>query len=176
MSGMELDIEGLDDLTGKMSNLSAGARSAFEKALGKAIKDVQSRAKLLCPVNEGELRNSIKTDVTSRGEDIEAVCYTNKSYAMYVEFGTGPKGQQNHSGISPAVNPVYKSRGWAFPASAITSGPYKFAEREYHGIKYYLTNGQAAQPFMYPALKDGERDALNTIRSTFISKLEELEK
>lgn len=166
-------IDGLKELAAKLDKLSGSSRSIFEKGMQKSLKAVQDRAKLLCPVNEGELRNSIRTSVRSTTEGIEGICYTNSAYAAYVEFGTGPKGQSNHSGISPAVNPTYKQRGWAFPASAITSGPYKFAERKYHGIKYYLTDGQAAQPFMYPALKDGEQDAMEAFIKVVSNGLKE---
>ena len=112
------------------------------------------------------MRNSIRTSVKQTEGQTEAVCYTNKSYATYVEFGTGPVGQRKHSGISPEVTPVYKQRGWAFPVNAIASGPYQFAETTYHGQKYFLTAGQAAQPFMYPALKDGTEEVVRAITNS----------
>ena len=155
--------EGMDELDRKLEKLAQQSGSIGKKAAQNAIKKVQARAKFLCPVNEGELRNSIQTSVKQTGKQIEATCYTNKSYAGYVEFGTGPKGAKEHSGISPEVNPVYKVHGWAFPASAITSGEYHFPERIYGGEKYYLTSGQAAQPFMYPALKDGEKEVIKAM-------------
>lgn len=156
-------IDGLDELEGKLELLARESGTIGKKAARNAIKKVQARAKYLCPVNEGELRNSIRTRVTQAEGQIEAVCYTNKSYAAYVEFGTGPVGQRKHSGISPEVSPVYKQRAWAFPANAITSGPYKFTETIYNGQKYFLTAGQAAQPFMYPALRDGTEEAVGGI-------------
>ena len=134
-----------------------------KKEKSERHQKVQARAKYLCLTNEGELRNSIRTSVKQTKGQTEAVCYTNKPYATYVEFGTGPVGQRKHSGISPEVTPVYKQRGWAFPANAIASGAYQFAETTYHGQKYFLTAGQAAQPFMYPALKDGAEEAVQAI-------------
>ena len=159
-------INGLDELEEKLGKLAQQSGTIGKKAAQSAIKKVQARAKYLCPTNEGELRNSIRTSVKQTEEQAEAVCYTNKPSATYVEFGTGPAGQRKHSGISPEVTPVYKQRGWAFPANAIASGSYQFAETTYHGQKYFLTAGQAAQPFMYPALKDGAEEAVQAIENS----------
>lgn len=159
-------INGLDELEEKLGQLTQQSGTIGKKATQSAIKKVQERAKYLCPVNEGELRNSIRTSVKQTEGQIEAVCYTNKPYATYVEFGTGPIGQRKHSGISLEANPVYKQRGWAFPANAISSGPYQFAETSYNGQEYFLTAGQAAQPFLYPALKDGTEEAVKAIENS----------
>ena len=159
-------INGLDEFEEKLERLAQQSGTIGKKAAQSAIKKVQVRAKYLCPVNEGELRNSIHTSVKQAEGQTEAVCYTNKSYATYVEFGAGPIGQRKHSGISPEVTPVYKQRGWAFPANAVSSGPYQFAETFYNGQKYFLTAGQSAQPFMYPALKDGTEEAAQAIKNS----------
>lgn len=169
----ECSIEGLKELAAKLDKLSGSSRSVFEKGIKRGLELVKDRAQLLCPVNEGELRNSIKTSVKSAEGGLEGICYTNKEHAFYVEFGTGPKGQQAHSGTSPEFTPSYKQRGWAFPASAITSGPYHFPETEYNGVKYFITRGQAAQPFMYPVLKDGECEVLEEIKETIGRGLKE---
>lgn len=158
--------KGLDELKAKLEAMEQQSEEMTKRAARLAIKEVQARAKYLCPANEGELRNSIRTSVSADGNAMTARCFTNKSYAAYVEFGTGPMGAKRHEGISPDVSPVYVQHGWAFPASAITSGPYHFAEREYNGETYYLTNGQAAQPFMYPALKDGETQAIEKMQAS----------
>lgn len=159
-------INGLDELCTKLGRLSAVSQDMGVKAARRAIKYVQANAKMNCPVNEGELRNSIRTRTYKAEDGATAVCYTNKEYAEYVENGTGPEGAKNHAGISPDIHPVYATRGWAFPASAITSGAYHFAERMYGGEKYYLTSGQRALPFLYPALKDGEKKALDAMEKS----------
>ena len=90
---------------------------------------------------------------------IVGAAYTNKAYAGYVEMGTGPKGEANHSGISPVVNPSYSQNPWWIHESQIDKG---LAER-YHWFyietedgRFYQCTGQPAQPFMYPALKNNE--------------------
>lgn len=146
-------LEGLEKLT--LVNLN--------RAAGKAIKKVQAEAKRLCPVNHGELRDSIYTKTEWEGDTVCATCYTNKKYGPYVEFGTGPKGQENHAGISPNVTPVYVQHGWGIPEEAVSkkdAEKYGWELREYNGKNYYMTSGQAAHPFMYPALKNKEEDII----------------
>lgn len=87
-------INGLDELERKLGQLAQQSGTIGKKAAQSAIKKVQVRAKYLCPTNEGELRNSIRTSVKQTEGQTEAVCYTNKPYATYVEFGTGPVGQR----------------------------------------------------------------------------------
>jgi len=57
-------VKGLDRLMKKYNSLSNSVTGpGLEKAVGTSIKMVQSEAKLLCPVNDGELRQSIKTSL-----------------------------------------------------------------------------------------------------------------
>lgn len=132
-------------------------------AAAKSIKMVQGEAKerAVGKKSSGELRDSIYTKIETGPDYVQATCYTNKSYAMYYEFGTGPVGQENHEGTSPDVNYAYNQKGWIMPASAMSK---KDAEEYGFGIIRgkngeiigYATNGQPAHPFMYPALKNQE--------------------
>ena len=86
---------------------------------------MQASAKEEAPVRRfgsggGELRQSILTQMEIYSDRMVAICYTNKEYAPYVEFGTGPNGEAHHAGISPDVHPVYKQRGWVIPADAMS--------------------------------------------------------
>ena len=81
-------------------------------ALEKGIRMVRANAQSNAPVRNGELRNKIMTDVQSVRGGYRAVCWPNVSYAMYVEFGTGPKGQANHAGVSPEVSVAYSQSPW----------------------------------------------------------------
>ena len=123
-------IKGTKELISDLEKLS---KVDTYKAVVKGIKTVQAEAKSLCPVGDGELRSSIYTSQETTSETVRGSCYTNKSYAAYVEFGTGPKGQANHQGISPDVDVVYVQSPW-----------------------FYQCFGQKAHPYMYPALKNTE--------------------
>ena len=153
------------------------AQVNLEKAVARGLKIVQEEAKLLCPVHDGELRRSIFTDVESRGEQVIGTCYTKKSYAPYVEFGTGPKGQQHHTGISPEVSVAYTQSPWWIHESQIDSD---IAEK-YHWFyidteqgRFYQCTGQVAQPFMYPALKNNEEKVIKEIKSVLGTEIAEV--
>ena len=62
----------------------------------RGIKKVQKNAKLLCPVDTGELRNSIKESGEIVGYDINCQVYTNCDHAPYTEFGTGEQGTESN--------------------------------------------------------------------------------
>ena len=152
---------------GLMKEFRALEDSAFTDDLTRAVNDciglVQERAKKLCPTNHGGLENSILTMTERDGDKVTATCYTDKKYNVYVEFGTGPVGQEDHEGIAPDIPVAYKQSGWMIPGKAMDR-----YEAEEYGLGVvedkdgepigYLTNGQAAQPYMYPALKHNEEE------------------
>lgn len=164
---MAKGIQGLDKLMRKYGELSEQvAGEVMERAVGASAKLVQGEAKLLCPVNHGELRRGVRTMVEQQDDKTIGVVYNNVSHAMFVEFGTGPVGEANHSGISPTVAPAYSQHGWGIPGDAVESSDvekYHWPERTYNGQSYYMTSGQPAQPFMYPALKNNEERVTRNI-------------
>lgn len=153
------------------------SRLEIEKEMMDAVNTVRDAAVLGCPVNHGELRHSIYGEVNQNGDTIQGVCFTDKDHAVYVEFGTGPKGQENHAGISPAHNPVYKQRPWWIHESQIDA---RDAERygwfyiDTPDGRFYQCTGQAANPFMYPALKNNEDYVLKNFSAGFAVNLEGL--
>ena len=170
------DIKGQKNLERKLNNIS-DLTGTIEAAMRKEIRRVRNAAVAMCPANHGELRHSIRTDVTTENDAVIGICYTNNQYAAYVEFGTGPKGAANHSGISPNVHPTYVQKGWWFPGKGI---PPADADR-YHwpkieteeGTPLYFTSGQAAQPFMYPALTSNEQIIKDNIAKAVQRKIKE---
>ena len=151
-------------ILGEKSLMNAlGELSAIDlhDAVSKGIKTVQAEAKSLCPVYDGEMRDSIYTSVENGEESIRGTCYTNKSYAAYVEFGTGPKGQANHEGISPDVTVSYSQSPWWIHESQVgreTAERYGWPYIDTPDGRFYRCSGQAAQPYMYPALKNNEQE------------------
>lgn len=133
----------------------------------KHITQVQGYAKALVPVSTGELRESINTEVTQQGDIFVGSCYTNKKQGVFVEFGTGPIGETNHEGISPDVNPVYTQDGWWIHESQISkeiAEKYGWIKSETKNGVFYLTHGQPASPFLYPALHDNKDKIMEGIR------------
>ena len=107
-------IEGADSLTRKLNNLEAVFQSgAVARAVQRGCMVVQAEAVNLCPVDEGELRNSISTKVEISNNGVIGKVYTNKEYAPYVEFGTGSRGESTYDGN---VDVTYNSEWAGMPA------------------------------------------------------------
>ena len=165
------ELLGADRLIAKFRKLSDVAqRDIVSKAVHHTAKTiVQADAKRLAPGNNGELRNSIKTRVKMDGDKVIGEVYTNLHYAPYVEFGTGPKGQASHSGISPEVSVSYRSSPWYVHEDQINVGPYRFQKIG----EFYKMYGQPAQPYLYPALRDNQERVSKNISNYVRRKIRE---
>ena len=110
---------------------SSEVKSEFVKALLRGLEKcglvAEGYAKKLCPVDTGNLRNSI-THVVDEQEPA-AIIGSNNSYAAYVELGTG----------------IYAEGGGGRP----TPWVYQDAEGNWH-----YTHGQKPQPFLKPAVAE----------------------
>lgn len=111
-------------------------RDAAIRALERVGMQAEGYAKDLCPVDTGQLRNSISHKV----DDGEQVVYigSNLDYAAYVELGTGK----------------YAEGGGGRP----TPWVYQDAKGNWH-----WTRGNPAQPFLAPAVKDHQTTYRNII-------------
>ena len=100
-------------------------QQAAVRALEKCGLTAEGYAKKLCPVDTGNLRNSI----THTGDEEEPAAYigSNAEYAAYVELGTGK----------------YVSGG----------RPTPWVYQDEKG-NWHRTNGQKAQPYLKPAVSD----------------------
>lgn len=166
------ELLGADRLIAKCRRLAS--KKAGEDIVLRAVhnatkKVVQADAKRLAPGNNGELRNSIKTRVKMDGDKAIGEVYTNLHYAPYVEFGTGPKGQASHSGISPEVSVSYRSSPWYVHEDQINVGPYNFQKIG----EFYKMYGQPAQPYLYPALRDNQERVSKNISNYVRRKIRE---
>lgn len=100
-------------------------------------------------VDTGLLRNSIETDdgynsfVEHPEEGVSVGIRTDVSYALFIEYGTGPKGD-------PEIPHTSKS-SWVYPTGD-PKHPFKVAV------------SQPARPFMRPALYDNRRAFVKIIK------------
>lgn len=154
-----MKIEGLDRLYRKISRLH---NIDIKPIIEDATIRVRDDAKMRVPVDTGELQNSIDYNVELTEKGFTGKVFTNKEHGIYVELGTGPKGEANHSGISPEVKPIYSPSGWV----------YYDVDKQ----KFIFTNGQPARPFMYPALHDNREKISKFIQSKVQKKIEEASK
>ena len=173
-------LKGLDRLVRKLDALGGNSQKALAAGMIRAVKQVQGDAKDLCPVNDGQLRNSILGEVEERHGAIVGAVSTNARHAPYVEFGTGPRGEASPKDLPPdLVGKIqYKQDGWWIHESQIdaaTAEKYHFFRWEApDGQVFYRSEGQPAHPFLYPALKKNEdfvRTAVAESLKTEIAKL-----
>ena len=73
--------------TDNSEEVLATMQEAALRALEKCGLTAEGHAKKLCPVDTGNLRNSIAHNVDA--EELSACVGTNSEYGAYVEFGTG---------------------------------------------------------------------------------------
>ena len=154
--------------------LDRKARIDMAKAIEKGITLVQENAQAECPVHDGELEGSIYIDINMKEESVEGICYTDKEYAHFVEFGTGPKGQENHEGISPDVAVAYTQSPWWIHESQIdreVAEKYHFFGIDTPQGRFYQCTGQPAKPFLYPALKNNEEEVARIVREELQKQL-----
>lgn len=102
-------------------------KAAAIRALEKCGLTAEGYAKLMCPVDTGNLRNSISHAVDP-GE-LTAYVGSNVEYAAYVELGTGK----------------YAEGGGGRPT------PWVYQDAKGN---WYRTEGNRAQPFIKPAVAD----------------------
>lgn len=112
------------EITDNSKEVSAAIKAALLRGLEKCGLVAEGYAKKLCPVDTGNLRNSI-THVVDEQEPA-AIIGTDNEYAAYVELGTG----------------IYAEGGGGRPTPLV----YQDAKGNWH-----YTRGNKAQPFLKPA-------------------------
>lgn len=150
-------MSSIEDLLNKLDNLGVNSQAALEKGLRQAGKKIQGGAKLLVDVDTGRLRNSITEGISYEGNDIIEDIGTNLEYAAYVEFGTGPVGEASAKMLPEGVSLQYRSDGWVYS----------------DGERFYYTEGQPADPFLYPAFKQNQNNVTDIVARALQKELRE---
>lgn len=131
-------VKNIERLLSKFNNI---AKMDLKKTMVQATKVVHAQAKNLAPVDTGNLAGSIHMGVKAKANKIEGRIFTNLEYAPFVEFGTGSNGNGTYPYKVKGLNLSYRDTAWVYS----------------DGEKFYHTNGQVAQPYMYPALKQNKK-------------------
>lgn len=127
---------------------------SWQKGLDKAlVTAVRARSEILagdarkaCPVDTGDLRNSIEGFTEESKGTITGGAVTTNDHAAYVEFGTGPTGTQTGGHpLDAELGVVRKTEPWLAVIPDV-------------GPRY--VHGQPANPFMYTAMKQNEKDII----------------
>lgn len=171
---MSRHIVGLEQLKMKLGGTQKAIESGAYKAVGRGTEYARAGAVLLCPVGDGELRQSIKTKVEVQSDRVVGAAYTNKEYAAFVELGTGPAGEANHAGISPEISPTYSQEPWWIHESQVgreTAEKYGWFHIDTPEGRFYRCSGQSAQPFLYPGMKNNESKIEKDVQETIFKEI-----
>lgn len=122
------------EITDNSGQVLSEFRAAVLRALERCGSEAEGYAKDLCPVDTGNLRNSISHKVDESAS--AAYIGTNAEYAAYVELGTGK----------------YYAGGRSTP------WVYQDAQGNWH-----RTAGSPAQPYLKPAVADHAKTYQNII-------------
>lgn len=167
-----MSVDGTDKLCRQLDRMSE-AKGLYD-SVAAAGKFVQANAKLNAGhfTDTGNLRERIFTKQENLENISRSTIYTNEEYGPYVELGTGPKGNENHKGISPHVAPVYTMSPWWIHESQIdkrVAEKYKWFYIDTKDGRFYQCTGQPAKPFMYPAIANN-REIIKKMIQTGIMK------
>ena len=138
---MILKIEGLENLINKLDDIEKA--EYIQRALTKSCLMVEAQAKVNCPVDDGQLRQSISSEI----EGNIGVIGTNVEYAPYVHQGTGIY----------AVNGDGRKTRWK----------YQDAKGEWHS-----TIGQQPNPFLERALDANREEIIDTFKEEIKREVE----
>ena len=92
-----MKIRGLDNLARKLEALGGNTKQTITKSMDDVATFVRDDARIRCPVDTRELRQSINKEVKVDGDHILGNIGTSQDYAIYVEMGTGQKGEATNT-------------------------------------------------------------------------------
>lgn len=132
--GLDINVDGLGDLIGKIDAKSKGLFIEIDKAINSSIADINKLQKAYTPVDHGVLRQGNRF-IASKGGSY--LLYNDVKYAPYVEFGTG-------GGVN------------------IPAGLEDVAE-QFKGKKGFKIN-HPARPFFFRAFFEKKKEMIENIR------------
>ena len=129
-----IEFDGLDKMIAYYDKVEKELQEEVKRTVDKSVKTMLDNAKNRAPVDTGNLRRSIHSELNIDKGNIEGRVVATAEYAPYVEFGTGERGIATNTNSKIPVT--------------YTKGFY----------------GQVAQPFFYPAYYEEEENFKNTLK------------
>lgn len=104
--GISVDLSEVRAVSSRMATAGARVGAGMSLIVRKTAFDIEADAKILAPVDTGNLRNSISTDFTGDGRSagMAAEIGPTAEYGIYQEFGTSVMPGQ------PFLGPAYDRR------------------------------------------------------------------
>ena len=127
MESLNITVNDKEIIANLHKLIEDGLPEKLLEGLTKAALIVEAAAKEKCPVDDGQLRQSITHEINAK--NLEITIGTNVEYAPYVEIGTG----------------IYSTKG----TGRTTPWVYQSATGE-----FITTSGTKSQPFLEPAAQE----------------------
>lgn len=129
---------GSRDLSRAIERFGEHVEDEIKRIVIETAQIILSNAKMLAPVDDGNLRDSIEMEILEGG--LTAVVRVTASYAVYVNFGTGIYAVEGNGRQTP----------WTYYSDKLG--------------RFVTTRGQRPQEFWGPAVDMGERNFLEEKR------------
>lgn len=102
MFGFSVDTSEVTALAAELDNTKAELLAGLRTATQKTTADVERDAKILAPVDTGNLRNGIGSETRDEDDSVVGEVYATASYGPYQEFGTSRMAP--HPFLRPALD------------------------------------------------------------------------
>ncbi|ACZ29571.1 phage protein, HK97 gp10 family [Xylanimonas cellulosilytica DSM 15894] len=99
---MGFDVHGLRRLAADLRDVAAQAGPVVDLVVRKTAFDIERDAKILAPVDTGNLRTSISTDVAATNSTVSAEIGPTANYGLFLEVGTSRMAPRPYMG--PALD------------------------------------------------------------------------
>lgn len=143
---MGLEVDGIEKVLQLLDVLGESDRAdlLMIKALKHEANKIQAAAKLLCPVDTGQLRRSIVVTEIENGVSVG----TNAEDAEFVEYGTGKFGDKS---VDHTTREYWRYQG--------SDG------------NWYTSHGEPPRPFLAPAFAAYEGEIAENVRKYVVERL-----
>ncbi len=148
---MAVEMKGFDDLMKTFKESPNALHRQLILTVQKEAEKLAGLARAGCPVDTGQTRNSIQAYVEVHGEEIEGGARSSDPVAVYLEMGTGPKGQASEHPMAGELGVTYSPDGWRYQSEKVAAmRGEEYIPGETGGWVY--TEGQSAKAFLYNAM------------------------
>lgn len=103
-----MKIKGLDQFMNHLNGVENRLNDSVKQAVKQNALEMETKAKMLAPVDTGNLRRNINTSVKESSDSISAEVASNAEYSIYVEYGTSKQQAQ------PFMNPAFVAQQTQF--------------------------------------------------------------
>lgn len=162
---MRVTVKGLGRLKSKINKLPQLIQEGYKAADEEILDAIEGQAKNALKKNtrlSDDNSYYVKSETREEnGKTISSV-YTDKDTNIYKELGTGPVGEKSQKDIPADFHPVYTQHAWFFPATEenrVLTTIYKWDTIMLGDTEFYMSFGQPARPWLYPAYRNIMNDS-----------------